>query len=171
MTDLQKALRRSMRKTYLASRKLAVKIGCTIQIEHERGEYTYWVYGPEHVYGVSGDEHGPRADPCEGDHSCACWYEVMESLRIYQRDLVCFGAGLSAEQTEELIFAGDPGLFAAWLGAPDEPTGAMVLADWLEEQNKYLGAATILRSHAENRAFVNRLRSELGCLKAITIYT
>lgn len=56
---------------------LAMQIGCTIEAERMDGYTTYWVGHPT----FAEDETG---DPCEGDHSCGGWHEVLNNVEAYR---------------------------------------------------------------------------------------
>lgn len=123
------------KRAYRRAIKLARRIGCAIEIERgcRRNDYsmTYWVWGPNEVYGA-----GVRVDPREGEHCAGSWSEVLDHLEDYQFDLALNDMGLSSWCYEQIINLGDllvEQLVDDWMANPKDPCAALVLADRLEE--------------------------------------
>jgi hypothetical protein len=99
--DARNRIGRDRRK----AQALAKRYGVSIEREtySEGGPPLYWVLGPWSTYGdgdgcVSDTGEWPlgkvvRADPCEGDHTCSDWSEVLQNVGIYVADIETSKAG------------------------------------------------------------------------------
>ena len=75
--EAKRASRNSAGRARAKAKALAAQIGCTIEAERNAGGLTYWVSHPA----FREDETG---DPCEGDHSCSGWEEVLGNVEAYR---------------------------------------------------------------------------------------
>lgn len=131
------------KQAYRKARKFAERLGCEIEIErHGRpGDQTitYWVSGPEEIYGwrenILGYKLEPlRTDPREGNHAAAGWVEALDMLEDYRQDLLLHDVGIdddltwTLEEDERLR-----PLLYHWMEDPDDAPRLGVLGDFMEE--------------------------------------
>jgi hypothetical protein len=133
----------SERSTRQRCQVLVENLGCLIEREHMGyGSYTWWVYGPEEVYGFANTEP-ERTDPCEGDHACAGWIEVEYKLLDYALDLAFHAASIDSTVTSRILEEADQGMLASVIQSGGDKNHWLVLADWFLDQQKDDLAATI----------------------------
>lgn len=111
------------------ARKLEKRLGCFVEIEWLTppvwgGSPTYWVHPPDDVYPA-------RRDPLEGQHTACDWEEVIELLRVYEKDLHFHHWGVGEDLTDKLFYVDTGGLLQAWLTEPGARVRGLVLADYL----------------------------------------
>ena len=71
---------------------IAAEWGITIDTDDMGSGACWWVLGPALNYGGGDGVDGFRVDPCEGDHFCTSWDEVLDKVQEYARDLQAIAA-------------------------------------------------------------------------------